>query len=112
MGKEQARGDEDEDKVVDIERDIERLRKRSESLATELLDRAQPSFNTIRTVVSAMRTGKGTLLKKILSSKTVQRSVGLLLAGAVLGALTQRSRERRRLRKTLAGRLLLAVRND
>ena len=110
MGQEQARGDQDE--VVDIERDIERLRKRSESLASELIDRAQPSIDKIRHVVTVMRKDKAALLKMALGSPMVLGGLGLLCAGALLGALTQRSRDRRRLRKTLTGRLLLAVRND
>lgn len=110
MGQKQARGD--EEKVVDIERDIERLRKRSESLASELLDRAQPSIKTLRTVVSALRGSKVTLVKSLLASPVVIGSIALLFTGALLGALTQRSRERRRLRKTLSGRLLLAVRKE
>ena len=110
MGQGQARGEQDE--VVDIERDIERLRKRSESLASELLDRAQPSIDRIRNVVSVMQSDKKTILKAILGSPKVLGVLGLLFTGALLGALTQRSRERRRLKKTLTGRLLLAVRNE
>ena len=59
-----------------------------------------------------MRKDKTALLKMALGSPIFLGGLGLLFTGALLGALTQRSRQRRRLQKTLTGRLLLAVRND
>lgn len=59
-----------------------------------------------------MQQDNATILKAIFRSPKVLGGLGLLLTGALIGALTQRSRERRRLKKTLTGRLLLAIRNE
>jgi hypothetical protein len=103
MGQGEARRDE----VLVLARDIERLRRRGESLTSELIDRAQPGIRTIRTVVAAVQE-RPQLWKALLLSPLVLGGLVCVAAGALTGSFVHRVRHRRRLRGNVVGRLLLA----
>lgn len=95
------------DEVAHLTEDIERIRRRGETLTSELLHRVQPSLRRARVMMSLFQRLRETV-RKIARHEVLVASALCAGAGLIAGVVIERARKKRQVRKA-PGRALLQL---